>query len=108
MVRQTRTATVEPISPELVLVDPELARVARVQLPDFSAPVASPRLDHARPPPLAELEANERACGAVNPGEADRVEIGTRPASEGAESCSSNSGKGELLRQAFEARLAER
>jgi hypothetical protein len=44
----------EPISPELVLVDPELARVARARLPERET--AAPDLETARPPvgPLRE------------------------------------------------------
>lgn len=47
----------EPISPELVLVDPELARVARARLPEPESPQAASDLQTTGPPvgPLREV-----------------------------------------------------
>ncbi len=53
------SALKEPISPELVLVDPELARVARLLLPEFP----TPRVVPAPSPPAAVVESGRRGSG---------------------------------------------
>jgi hypothetical protein len=57
------SADVGPVSPELVLVDPELAQWARSQLPDYSIDEVAP----ARPAPLDLLHVGGSAVRRVEP-----------------------------------------
>jgi len=102
------TALVEQISPELVLVDPELARVARSQLSDPSVPAASPRPREARSELLAGLEATAHQAAEVRLSKGGLVEIEPPSAPAGPARVSGDPGKGERLRRAFETRLRGR
>jgi hypothetical protein len=99
---------VEPISPELVLVDPELARVARPQLRDLSESVVAPRRRHALPAPPYEVETTAQQSAEVGPGAGDLMEVEPLSGPPDLDRVPTNPGKGERLRRAFEERLAER
>jgi hypothetical protein len=99
---------VEPISPELVLVDPELARVARSQRPDPAEPPISPRRRQPVRPSLKEVEASAQHSAEVSPGQANLIEIKLLADPTGHDRAPMNAGKGERLRRAFEERLTGR
>jgi hypothetical protein len=99
---------VEPISPELVLVDPELARVARSRLRDSAESLASPRRRKALRSSLDSVEASAQYSGEVRPGEGNLIEIKLLADSTDRDRVPMIPGKGERLRRAFEDRLTGR